>query len=88
MSRVDHGHGDHRTYQNGCRCDPCRKASSEQRRLRRRELAQYNVDGVAAGIKHGGSGYRNHHCRCEVCTTGNRVRMAAYRAALRNRQSA
>jgi hypothetical protein len=27
-------------------------------------------------IKHGASAYRNHACRCEVCATGHRERMA------------
>jgi hypothetical protein len=31
-------------------------------------------------FKHGESGYSNHRCRCEVCTTANAAANARYRA--------
>lgn len=66
--RAYHDHGNYRRYWQGCRCDACRAAHAEQTRTRRWELAQHNVGGVAAGIKHGASTYVNHGCRCDDCT--------------------
>jgi hypothetical protein len=81
---VDHGHGDRRTYQNGCRCADCREAF----RLYAAALrAKWKADPTSADrAGHGkASTYRNHGCRCVKCTTANRVDVAAYRARRRRR---
>lgn len=74
-------HADHRCYERGCRRDECRKAYSAHIRIRRRERATRNINGVApAWFVHGADCYRNHRCRCEVCVEGNRADMRAARA--------
>lgn len=79
---VDHGHGDHRTYTKGCRCDDCREAHRVHMVARR---AAWATDPSAADrAGHGKkSTYRNYHCRCEPCTTANTADVTAYRARRR-----
>lgn len=81
---VDHGHGDYRTYTQGCRCDACREAHRVHMVDRR---AAWAADPSAADrAGHGKkSTYRNYHCRCEPCTTANTADVTAYRARRRER---
>lgn len=83
---VDHGHGDHRTYNKGCRCDACREAHRVHMVDRR---AAWATDPSAADrAGHGKrSTYRNYHCRCEPCTTANTADVTAYRARRRTRMA-
>ncbi|WP_328436988.1 hypothetical protein OHA71_06705 [Streptomyces sp. NBC_00444] len=81
---VDHGHGDHRSYQKGCRCDDCREAF----RLYAAKLrAKWRLDPSSADrAGHGKSTtYRNHACRCDACREANRIAINEYRARRRQR---
>lgn len=81
---VDHGHGDRRTYQKGCRCSDCREAF----RLYAVELrAKWKDDPSSANrAGHGKSTtYRNHGCRCDACREANRIAVNEYRARRRSR---
>ncbi|WP_406444434.1 hypothetical protein OHB14_36430 [Streptomyces sp. NBC_01613] len=81
---VDHGHGDHRTYQKGCRCDDCREALRQYHAELRAKWRQDPSSADRAG--HGKSTtYRNHACRCTKCTEANRVATNEYRARRRQR---
>lgn len=78
------GHGDHRAYQKGCRCDDCRNAY----RLYAASLrAKWQDDPTSADrAGHGkASTYRNHGCRCTKCTEANRADCAARRDRRRER---
>lgn len=74
----------------GCRCDVCREANrvhirDRRERAKARRLAA-EADGrvyVVEGIKHGGSSYGNHGCRCPVCREGHRLNGAYYRSRVR-----
>ncbi|PVE04636.1 hypothetical protein [Streptomyces scopuliridis] len=82
---VDHGHGDHRTYNKGCRCDDCREAQRLRGIKQRAGWAQDPSAADRAG--HGKpSTYKNYKCRCEPCSKANSADVAAFRA--RRRQSA
>ncbi|NUR65980.1 MAG: hypothetical protein HOQ47_09475 [Streptomyces sp.] len=75
---VDHGHGDRRTYQKGCRCAACREAF----RLYAASLrAKWKSDPTSADrAGHGKpSTYKNHGCRCELCSKANSADVAAFR---------
>lgn len=81
---VEHGHGDHRTYHKGCRCDACREAF----RLYAAELrAKWRSDpSYADRAGHGkATTYRNHGCRCAKCTTAHSAECSAARARRRAR---
>jgi hypothetical protein len=81
---VDHGHGDHRTYHKGCRCDDCREAF----RLYAAELrAKWKSDPAYADrAGHGkATTYRNHGCRCTECTAAHTADCNAYKARRRQR---
>lgn len=83
---VDHGHGDHRTYNKGCRCAACREAY----RVYAAELrAKWKADPSSADrAGHGKSTtYRNHACRCEECREANRIAINEYRAGRRRRKA-
>ena len=84
---VEHGY---LAYTHGCRCDECRAAKAAYMREKRaaaREAAGTLIDSLGRnyvpGIKHGAAGYKDHLCRCEVCTAAKRVEDArrAARAA-------
>lgn len=81
---VDHGHGDHRTYHKGCRCNDCREANrAYQAELRaRRHNDPYSADRAGHGKS---STYRNHACRCDECTAAHTADCNAYRARRRAR---
>lgn len=81
---VDHGHGDHRTYQKGCRCDACRDAARLHHIAMR---AKWKADPASADrAGHGkASTYKNHGCRCEACTAANTADVKAYKARRRQR---
>lgn len=76
---VEHGHGDYRAYNKGCRCDDCRDA---QRRHRAELRAKWQADPSSADrAGHGkASTYRNCGCRCGECTEANRLDCAERRA--------
>ncbi|GGV80392.1 WhiB family transcriptional regulator [Streptomyces thermoviolaceus] len=69
-ARVDNGHGDHRTYMKGCRCDDCRKAKAAYMATWRNSRL-----GDAAGADRAGHGkqstYMNYGCRCQRCKAAN-----------------
>lgn len=84
MPPTDHIRG--AQYGTGCRCARCRAnhnvhswAYRERNADRTRAAAQRGEVRIVDGIKHGISGYRNIHCRCEVCCAANRAACAAYR---------
>ncbi|MGW1615733.1 hypothetical protein ACWCQZ_41055 [Streptomyces sp. NPDC002285] len=81
---VDHGHGDHRTYHKGCRCDGCREAFRVYAAGLR---AKWRADPSSADrAGHGKSTtYRNHACRCDACREANRIAINEYRARRRER---
>lgn len=81
---VDHGHGDHRTYQKGCRCDDCREAL---RKYHEGLRAKWRSDPSSADrAGHGKSTtYRNHACRCDACREANRIATNEFRARRRER---
>ena len=73
-------------YGRGCRCQRCRTSHNvnhwayrERNAERQREAARRGEVRIVAGIQHGISGYRNIHCRCEVCCAANKAACAAYR---------
>lgn len=81
---VDHGHGDHRTYNKGCRCGDCREAF----RLYCVEArARWRADPSSADrAGHGKpSTYKNYGCRCASCTAANTADVNAYKARRRQR---
>lgn len=83
---VDHGHGDHRTYAKGCRCDACRDAN----RLHCAGLrAKWKTDPANADrAGHGKpSTYKNHGCRCDKCTAANTADVLAYKRRRRQREA-
>ena len=84
---VDHGHGDHRTYKKGCRCDDCRDAHRKwcagQRAVRQQDPAAADRAG------HGKpSTYKNYGCRCMRCSKANTADVNAFRARRREKQLA
>lgn len=80
--RVDHGHGDHRTYIKGCRCADCREAMRV--RAAEKRAAWRSDPAAAARAGHGKlSTYKNYGCRCEPCTAANTEATRAQRAARR-----
>ncbi len=85
--RATHGHGDHRTYQNGCRCDACREAIRVEAAARR---ARWQADPDAADWNgHGkASTYRNCGCRCDACKAANTADVRARRARRKARAAA
>ena len=81
---VDHGHGDHRTYAKGCRCDDCRDAHRARCANRREARAADPAAADRAG--HGkASTYKNYGCRCEPCSRANTAVVTAYKARRRAR---
>lgn len=58
-------------YSQGCRCDLCRKRSTE---IHQRWRAK-NSSADPASFKHGRSAYANYGCRCDVCRAGHRELM-------------
>lgn len=82
--RVDHGHGDHRTYQNGCRCDDCRDAM-RLRAAEQRAKRKANPSGADRAGHGKAATYRNHGCRCAECTTAHTADCTAYKARRRER---
>jgi len=42
-----------------------------------------NVTAAGNPVVHGVHAYRNHSCRCDVCTEGQRLAFREYRAAKR-----
>lgn len=58
-----------------CRCEECRRANREY-------VASLKHRG-GEPPSHGYSGYVNYGCRCQICTTANRVQCRAQRAARR-----
>jgi hypothetical protein len=64
-------HGMESGYNRGCRCEKCKRASAEARRLRRWQGTVYT---------HNQSGYSNG-CRCDVCLTAHREYKRALRAS-------
>jgi len=81
---VDHGHGNHRTYQKGCRCAACREAFRLYAASLREKWRQDSSSADRAG--HGKSTtYRNHACRCDACREANRIAINEYRARRRER---
>jgi hypothetical protein len=81
---VDHGHGDHRTYNKGCRCDDCREAMRVYAATLREKWRRDSSSADRAG--HGKSTtYRNHACRCEKCRNANRIAINEYRVRRRER---
>lgn len=73
-------------YGLGCRCDRCRTthnvhnwAYRERNADLTREAARRGETRVIDGLRHGISGYRNAHCRCEVCRAANKAACVAYR---------
>jgi hypothetical protein len=81
---VEHGYI---LYTSGCRCAVCRTAKSAYMRERRagaraaRRAAEDRGEAyIAAGIKHGISGYQNYSCRCGEC------RRAGKAASVRRRR--
>jgi hypothetical protein len=79
---VDHGHGDHRTYLKGCRCDNCREAMRINAAEKR---AHYRGDQDRADrAGHGKyTTYRNYGCRCAPCKAANTEETRMRRARLR-----
>jgi hypothetical protein len=69
-------HGIRATYTGGCRCAPCTEAQRAWHEEFRHELAARPRDAVP----HGGSGYLNWSCRCEVCKAAGREHNARTRA--------
>lgn len=74
-------------FSSGCRCSRCRAnnnvsnwAYRERNADRTRDAARRGEVRIVDGIKHGISGYRNIHCRCEVCRAANKAACVAYRA--------
>lgn len=72
-----HGYGG---YSNGCRCGTCRTAKAAYIRDKRAKARAHVGKPVGEkgrahvpGIKHGIAGYKDHLCRCEVCTEAKRV---------------
>lgn len=83
---VDHGHGDHRTYQKGCRCDACRDAY----RLYAAELRARRAGDPSSADRAGHgkpSTYKNHGCRCEPCSKANSADVAAFRRRKRRAEA-
>lgn len=83
---VDHGHGDYRTYNKGCRCDDCREAQ----RLRCAELRTTRAQDPAAADRAGhgkASTYKNYGCRCKACSKANTANVNAFRARRRQRKA-
>lgn len=84
------------TYQNHkCRCDVCRAANAEYVRARtakardRRRLVEAGGGrNVVDGIKHGEAGYRNHHCRCDICRLAHNEGVARRARVARARRAA
>jgi hypothetical protein len=86
------GHG-YNPYAHGCRCEVCRAAKAAYVRAKRaaaRERARGPLivkDGpnelrnYVPGIKHGTAGYKDHLCRCEVCTASQAAEDARRKAA-------
>lgn len=79
---IDYGHGHHRTYGKGCRCDACRNAHRLHFAEQRAKWAQDPAAADRAG--HGKpSTYKNYSCRCEPCTKAHTANLAARRARRR-----
>lgn len=57
-------HGKVATYNAGCRCDLCRKAGNECRRVQR-YLSSERL--VPAGAHGKATTYQNRMCRCDEC---------------------
>ena len=82
MAAIDHIPGSGRR----CRCPRCRiQATVDKWRYRERNAdatrtaAQRGEVRIVDGITHGIAGYRNTHCRCEVCRAANKAACVAYR---------
>ncbi len=69
-----HGTEARYTAPHNCRCDECKKAANEARRLRR-------LTGTVR--THNWSGYANG-CRCDICREAQRIRTKEYRAKKRS----
>lgn len=83
---VDHGHGDHRTYAKGCRCDDCREAHRAWSAERRAAWKQDPSAADRAG--HGNpSTYKNLGCRCSRCSKANTAVVNAWRARRREQRA-
>ncbi|NEE06904.1 hypothetical protein G3M58_10650 [Streptomyces sp. SID7499] len=82
--RVEHEHGDHRRYVQGCRCGECREAFRIYHVAWRAKQRSKPSGADRAG--HGKpSTYRNYGCRCDECRAANSADVAAYRARRRER---
>lgn len=75
-------HGSVTTYRvDGCRCDACKAAGTENTAKRRAQRVAYTrTHGLPESIEHGVSAYSNWGCRCDVC--------AAAKAAAARRERA
>ena len=74
------------SYRQGCRCSSCvARCRFDRWQQRQRNLAltqdaaARGETRVVDGTNHGIAGYRNKHCRCEVCRAANKAACAAYR---------
>lgn len=85
--RIDHGHGDYRTYGKGCRCADCREA--HRVRCAKQRAARAKNPAAADRAGHGkASTYKNYKCRCTACSKANTARVVAYKARRRKRVAA
>jgi hypothetical protein len=72
-------------YKNGCRCEPCTRANTDQ-------CTQWrdNCRGSAALADRAGHGrlytYKNYGCRCAACKQANTEASRRYRASKRGRR--
>jgi hypothetical protein len=71
--KVSTRHGTRYAYNRGCRCDDCRKASTEHGIVFRSKSFLMEGD-----ERHGTeNGYVNYSCRCDKCSDSHRKAMAA-----------
>lgn len=69
-------HGRRSTYVNHkCHCPPCREANTAGIRRRRQErYAETQASGLPPGIEHGESAYSNWGCRCDICSSAQKIK--------------
>lgn len=76
--RVHHGHGVIGRYQQGCRCDACKKAATAVSREWRARVRKDPDAADRAGHARA-STYKNYACRCDPCREAHALAVAERR---------
>jgi len=69
-------HGTQRRYNQGCRCDKCKKANADAMAFyRANKLSKPIPDRVHGTV----NGYTNYNCRCQPCKDAHAAQVNNYR---------